>query len=183
VPVFVEPHPEAIAKLLALVRQTQRVLYAEGAIVEESPGFVVLGEVDDLLWQALGVAVHETSDREIPPSLASEVAAFPARIRALEASLSDSGAVDVPIVADVHTDRTSGQVLEEALGQIEELWTVAREPGTHRLWLVVGASIPQHELVRPMSQRWSDAGWRAHIAAEGEPPPDPIERAYFIPRP
>jgi hypothetical protein len=183
VPVFVEPHPEAIAKLLALVRQTQRVLYAEGAIAEESPGYVVLDEVDDLLWQALGVAVHETADQEIPPGLASNVAAFPARLRALEASLADSGAADVPIVADVHTDRASGQVLEESLGPIEELWTVAREPGTHRLWLVVGASIPQHELVRPMSARWSDAGWRAHLASDGEPAPAPIERGYFIATP
>ena len=183
VPVFVEPHPEAIAKLLALVRQMQRVLYAEGAIVEESPGFVMLDEVGDLLWLALGVAMHEAADQEVPAPLAADLAAFPARVRALEASLAASGAVDVPIVVDVHADPTSGQVLEESLGQLEELWTVEREPGSRRLWLAVGASVPQHEIVRPMSQRWTDAGWRAHIASEGEPPPDPIERGYFVAKP
>jgi hypothetical protein len=180
VPVFVEPHPEAIAKLLSLVRQTERVLYAEGAIVEGSPGFVVLDEVDDLLWQALGVAVHEAGDQPVPPALAARMALFPARMRALEAALADAGAADVPMVVDVHTDRPSGMVLEEALGRVEELWTVAREPGTHKLWLVIGASIPQFEQLQSMALRWSDAAWRAKIAADGDPPPPLIERGYLV---
>jgi len=183
VPVFVEPHPEAIGKLLSLVRQTERVLYAEGAIVEGSPGFVVLDEVDELLWAALGAAVHEAADQPLPASLAEALASFPARVRALEAALSDSGAADVPIVVDVHSDRPSGMVLEEATGRIEELWTVAREPGTHKMWLVVGASIPQHELLQTMSQRWSDAAWRAKIAAEGDPAPAAIEKGYLVSAP
>ena len=183
VPVFVEPHPEAIAKLVAAVRQTQRVLYAEGAIVAGSPAFVVLEEVTDLLWQALGVAVHEAADLAIPAALAQDMAAFPGRLRALEAALAESGAVDVPLIVAVHSEKATTEVLEEAVGRIEELWTVAREPGTHKLWLVVGASIPQHEMVRPMSQRPSDAAWRARIAADGEPAPDAIERSYLVARP
>ena len=180
---FVESHPEAIAKLLSLVRQTERVLYAEGAIVEGSPGFVVLDEVDELLWDALGAAVFESADQPLPGELAAKLASFPARVRALEAALSASGSVDVPLVADVHTDRGAGAALEETLGRVEELWTVAREPGTHKLWLVVGASIPQHELVQSMSQRWSDGAWRAKLAAEGDPAPAPLERSYFIAAP
>lgn len=180
VPIFVEAHPEAIAKLLSLVRQTQRVLYAEGAIIEGSPGFVVLDEVDELLWAALGAAVHEAADQPIPPVLVATLASIPARLRALEAALGDSGAADVPIAVDVHADRPSGMALEETLGRIEELWTVAREPGTHKLWLVVGASIPQHELLQPMAQRWSDAAWRAKIAAEGDPAAPVIERGYLV---
>ena len=182
VPAFVEPHPEAIAKLGALVRQTKRALVAAGALAPQSPAVAVLDEVDDLLWTALGVAVHEAADRPVPPAMAAALASFPARLRALEASLAASGAADVPLVADVHTDRPSGRVLEEATGRIEELWAVLREPETHKLWLAVGASIPRFELVQPMARRASDATWRARIAAEGEPSPGPLEQAYLVGR-
>jgi hypothetical protein len=182
VPAFVEPHPEAIAKLVALVRQTERALLAAGALAPAAPAIAVLDEVDDLLWTALGVAVHEAGDQAVPPSMAAALASFPARLRALEASLATSGATDVPLVADVHTDRASGRVLEEALGRIEELWTVLREPETHRLWLAVGASIPRYELVLPMARRSSDGAWRARILAEGEPSPGPLEQSYVVGR-
>jgi hypothetical protein len=180
VPVFVEPHPEAIAKLLALVRQTERALLGSGTLPKNAPAVAVLDEVDDLLWTALGVAVHEAADRAVPPALTQAMVAFPAQIRALEAALAGSGAVEVPLVADVHTDRRSGQALEEAIGRVDELWTVMREPETHRLWLAVGASIPHVELVQPMAQRSSDAAWRARIAAEGDPPPDSLEESYRV---
>jgi Protein of unknown function (DUF3160) len=180
VPVFVEPHPESIAKLVALVRQTERALIGSGTLAGSAPSIAVLEEVDDLLWTALGVAVHEAADRAVPPALVQAMAAFPARMRALEAALAGSGAVEVPLVVDVHSDRPSGRALEEALGRVEELWMVMREPETHRLWLAVGASIPHVELVVPMAQRASDAAWRARIAAEGDPPPESLEESYRV---
>jgi hypothetical protein len=180
VPVFVEPHPEAIAKLLALVRQTERALLGSGTLPKGAPGVAVLDEVDDLLWTALGVAVYEAADRAVPPALLQGLGGFPARMRALEAAVAGSGAAEVPLVVDVHSDRPSGRALEEALGHVDELWMVMREPETHRLWLALGASIPHVELVQPMAQRASDAAWRARIAAEGDPPPEPLEESYRV---
>jgi hypothetical protein len=178
VPIFVEAHPEAIAKLVAVVRQTERALLAAGALAKDSPSVAVLDEVDDLLRTAFEVAVDEALDRPVPPARAGALAAFPARLRALEGSLDPSGAVDVPLVVDVHTDRPAGRVLEEALGRIEELWTVVREPQTHRLWIALGAAIPRHELVASAHKRSSDATWRARIAADGEPPPGDLAKIY-----
>ena len=180
VPVFVEPHPEAIAKLVAYVRQLSRALVGSGMLAKGAPGLAVLEEVDDLLWTALGVAVHEASDRKVPPALLQALGSLPARLRALEASLAGSNAPEVPLVVDVHTDRPSGRALEEGLGRVEELWTVMREPETHRLWLVVGASIPHVEGTRPMGLRTSDAAWRARIAVEGDAPPDALEQQYLV---
>ncbi|HEY3816578.1 MAG TPA: DUF3160 domain-containing protein [Polyangiaceae bacterium] len=182
VPVFVEPHPEAIAKLVAVVRQMQRALVGSGMLAKGAPGLAMLDEVDDLLWTALGVAVHEASDSAVPPALVQQLAAFPARLRALEASLVGSGAAEVPLVVDVHTDRPSGRALEEGLGRLEELWTVMREPETHRLWLAVGAAIPHAEVVVPMAQRTSDDAWRAGVTGEGDFPPDPLEQKYLVKR-
>jgi hypothetical protein len=179
VPIFVEPHPEAIADLLALVRQTSRALMADGAITPAGPADVALQEAQELLWEALGVAVHEASDQPVPPEMVAALAGFPGRLRALEAALGSPGGADVPLVVDVHTDVTSAAALEEATGHIEELWVVMREPGTHRQWLALGASLPHVELSQPMATRLSDTSWGARLGQD-EPPPEPLERAYFI---
>src|SRR4029077_20851888 len=68
VPIFVEPHPEAIARLAGLVRQAMRALVAEGMLRSGSQALQILEEVDDLLWAALGAAVYETADQPLPPS-------------------------------------------------------------------------------------------------------------------
>jgi len=178
VPIFVEPHPEAIADLLALVRQTSRALIADGAIAPAGPADVALQEAQDLLWDALGMAVHEAADQPVPPALVASMAAFPARMRVLEAALGSVGAADVTLVVDVHTDATSGAALEEATGPIEELWIAMREPRTHREWLAVGASVPHLELTQPMALRLTDATWAGRLG-EQDVPPEPIERPYF----
>ncbi len=179
VPVFVEPHPEAIADLLALVRQTARALVADGAIAPGGPADVCLQEAQELLWEALGVAVHESADQPVPPDLLAAMAAFPARMRALEAALGSVGGADVPLVVDVHIDETSGEALEEATGPIEELWIAMREPATHKEWLAVGASVPHLETTEAIQLRLTDGAWGTRLLDQ-EPPPEPIERPYFV---
>jgi hypothetical protein len=179
VPFFVEPHPEAIASLLALVRQTSRALVADGAISPDGPAQVALQEAQQLLWDALGVAVHEASDQPVPPAVLASLAAFPARLRALEGALGDAGGADVRMAVDVHSDPSSGTVLEEATGPVEQLWVVMREPVTHRMWLALGAAIPHVERIEPMAARLTDAAWAARVTDE-EPPPEPLERPYFV---
>ena len=180
VPVFVEPHPEAIAKLLAFVRQLERAMVAGGALPAHGAGVIVLDEVNDLLWDALGMATHEASDQPVPPDCAARMATLPARLRALEAVLEPAGAADVPLVTDVHEDLPSARVLEEAIGRVEQAWMIVREPGTHRLWLAFGAALPHAELVQPAGSRLSDGAWRARLASDGDPPPDALERPYLF---
>ncbi|MDP9033636.1 MAG: DUF3160 domain-containing protein [Myxococcota bacterium] len=178
VPLFVEAHPEAIAKLIAVVRQVSRALLGEADLPSAAPALAILDEVDDILWTAFGAAVYETIDETVPPGVAAALAGLPARLGALEAVLAEAGEADVPIAADVHTDLLSGQTLEEATGQIEEAWMVVREPGTHWLWLAVGASIPHYESVQPSAERWTDRAWRARLESEDEPPPGSLARSY-----
>jgi hypothetical protein len=178
VPVFVEPHPEAIGKLVGVVRQTGRLIATEGTVPAGSPALRVLREVEDLLWTALGAAMYETANERLPSEIEKALVAFPERIRALEGAMADSGAADVPLVVDVHVDIRSARVLEEATGRIEEAWMAVREPGSGRLWLALGASIPHDELVEAASARLSDKAWRARMQTEGDPPPSALARAF-----
>ncbi|HEY4014877.1 MAG TPA: DUF3160 domain-containing protein [Polyangiaceae bacterium] len=180
-PAFVEAHPEAISKLSGFVRQLSRALSAEGWLPPDAPALQLLDEVDDLLWTALGAAVYESADAPMPDALAAALSGFPARLRGLEAALAESKSVDVPIIVAVHVDVPSGRVLEEATGRIAEAWVVVREPGTHRAWLALGASIPHHELVQPTARRLDDGAWRARLASGAEPGPGALARWYVDP--
>ena len=182
VPAFVEPHPEAIAKLLALVRQATRGLTAFGALPADSPARALLAEVDDLLWTSLGVALNEVNDQALTSDEAAALAAIPTRLVALEARVVVAGTADVPLAIDVHTDLGPARVLEEATGYIDDLYLVIPEPRTRRLVLAVGASIPHYEFVQPAAQRLSDTGWRARLAA-GAPPQKEFVKDYLVAEP
>jgi hypothetical protein len=178
-PVFVEPHPEAIAALLAFVRQMSRALLAERAIALGGTADVALQEVQQLLWDALGVAVHEASDQAVPPALRASLSAFPSRLRALEAALGSAGGADTPLIIDVHADPSSGTVLEEGTGRVEELWVSMREPVSHKEWLALGASIPHFELPIPTALRLTDGAWAVRVQ-DAPPEPERLERPGFV---
>ena len=180
VPAFVEPHPEAIAKLVALVRQALRGLTAMDALAADSPARAILTEVDDLVWTALGIALREANDEPLTPQESAALASFPARFVGLESRLALTGSADATIAIDVHTDLGPARVLEEAIGYVDELYMVMAEPRTHRLVLAVGAALPHYEFVQPAALRLTDIGWRARLQAGSPPARDAYAKAYVI---
>ena len=63
----------------------------------------------------------------------------------------------------------SSRALVEACGDLDDLYTVKREPGTGRLVLAVGAASSHSELTVPANERPTDVTWRARL--HGSPPP------------
>jgi hypothetical protein len=179
-PAFVEPHPEAIAKLVALVRQTIRGLGQLNALPTESPVRALLAEVDDLLATALGIALREANDEPLSPQEESALASFPARFVALESRLALTGSADAPIAIDVHTDLGPARVLEQAVGFVDEAWVVMAEPRTHRSVLAIGAALPHYEFAQPAALRLTDIAWRARLQAGSAPARDAYSKAYVI---
>src|SRR5690606_21157351 len=71
------------------------------------------------------------------------------------------------VVADVATD-PNGQVLEEGVGRIFEIYVVAPIEG--RLVLTKGGVFSHYEFVQPLSDRLTDEAWQAMLD-EGNTPP------------
>jgi Protein of unknown function (DUF3160) len=180
---FVEPHPEVIAKLVALVHQAERGFSALGAITANSPAGGTLREVDEILTAALAVALREANDETPTQSESDALAAIPARIAALEARVAPTGGADVPMAIDVHTDLAPARALEEATGDVDEIYMVLVEPKTHRLVLAVGAAVSHYELVQPAALRLTDAAWRARLHSSNVPPRDAFTSSYLAPSP
>jgi hypothetical protein len=164
-PVFVEPHPEAIAQLLAAMEQASRGLVALGALAASPAQGTVAGEAMAMLRTCLSAALHEANDEPIPAEEAAKLADLPAHLVDLEARLAPVRAADRPLVVDVHTDLAANRVLEEGIGAIDDLYMVVREPTTGRMLLTLGAAIAHHELAQPAALRMTDDEWRARILA------------------
>jgi hypothetical protein len=175
---FVEPHPEALAKLVALVRQLVRGLETAGALGLDSPARPMLKDIHDLLFLAFRVALREANDEPLTGEEGAALAALPSRMAELEAKL---GAIaDVPRVVDVHVDAGGARVLEEATGYLDDLAVVMREPVSGRLVLAFGTAVPHYELSQPSSQRLSDDGWRARLDAGSAPRRHTFTGAYVV---
>jgi hypothetical protein len=160
VEVFVDPHPEAIAALLGAVRQLHFGCTALEALRDDALSFALAVEVDGILSLALEASVREWDSDPALADLEPDLAQIPARIAALEAW---AGSAAEPVVVDVHFDATSGNVLEEGTGAIEELFTRVRDPVARRSVLAVGATIPRWEFLSDGANRLDDAAWKMRL--------------------
>jgi hypothetical protein len=180
-PAFVEVHPEAIAKLLSLVRQTSRGLRALGAIPAGSPALPILDMADHVLGDALTIALGEAQDIAPDPEVGEVAASLPSRLAALEASLVPSRAADASLAADVHTDLVSARALVEACGDLDDLYVAFREPQTGRLVLAVGAAASHYEVTEHARDRTTDTVWRARLHGPSPPARADYTRAFLVP--
>jgi hypothetical protein len=161
-PTFVEPHPEAIGRLVSLVRQAMRGLDAINGLQPDGPARAVLAHVDELLTVAFEVALLAANDEAPTTDQLAVLRSIPRWIVALEAAIGDGTARAV----DVHTDLGTRTVLEETTGHPSTLYLVMREPSSGRLVLAAGAVVPHRELVQPLEDKLSDVSWRARLDRE-----------------
>ena len=94
------------------------------------------------------------------------LASLPARFARLEDPGDEGAAAMVPLVAELYVDAAADRVVSTATGPVEVAVVVAREPGTGRLVLAVGAHVAHRELVEPRAQRSNDTSYRARIRGE-----------------
>jgi hypothetical protein len=169
-PAFVEAAPEVIARMVATVGQMRRGLGAIGGLAPTSPAMVTLAEVDDMLRASLRAASRGANEETLTSEDMAALASLPARFARLEDPGDEGAPAMVPLVAELYVDAVGDRVVSTATGLIEPAVMVAREPGTGRLVLAVGAHVAHRELVEPRGQQSTDASYRARIAKGGLAP-------------
>jgi hypothetical protein len=90
-----------------------------------------------------------------------------------------SPAANLPIVSDVHSDPTNGDVLQVATGNVQFL-VVAVDNGPHRA-AYVGPSFSYYEFNGPISRRLTDEEWRVKLAKRESPPPPAFTGVFQAP--
>ncbi len=166
-PAMVEPHPETIARLLALVRQTSRGLRAHRALSDDGPAAALLARAESVLADALAVAVTETDGRKLTTTQQRAVWAMPAELAGIEQRLGVG--LGAPRIATVHVDVPSGRALQVGTGFVRREWLALRAPGTTSAEAFAGAFVPQYEVADTL--RWTDVAWARRLIEA--PPPEP----------
>ncbi|MCI0515946.1 DUF3160 domain-containing protein [candidate division KSB1 bacterium] len=81
-----------------------------------------------------------------------------------------SGSTDnMPVIADVHTDANSGQVLEVGVGHPYCIYVIANVAG--QLKITKGACFSYYEFTWPMGDRLTDEKWLGYLQSEAPPAP------------
>lgn len=159
--VRVEPHPEAIAKLVGYVRQVSKGLGALGA--KPSPE---LEAADTWLTAALHAAEREA--RGEVPTLGDQVLLL-GLVDALAKVGEKNPAADDAAMIRVHTDLGKGEALVAGTGPTDTVYLVLRD-GDADILVAAGPSRSFYEWVQPAAATADDASWRARLVSA---PPKP----------
>ncbi|RMF32530.1 MAG: DUF3160 domain-containing protein [Chloroflexi bacterium] len=163
-PAYVEPRPQVYARLAALTRQTREGLESRGLLDKEPREKLERMEAlllslktmaeKELRGEALSAEEYATL-RRIGSTLESLTTFSPVIQEQVESEADERMA----IVADVHTDTNSGQVLEEGVGDAFTLYVLVPVEG--QVWLMTGATFSYYEFKQPIADRLTDEAWQA----------------------
>lgn len=166
-PGYIEPVPQFYARILALTRMTARGLETLDALDPASAER--LQRLEDALKQVIEISLRELRNE----TLSREERDFIDRVAGtLASAIEATGGTDyqMPVVADVHADGSSGQVLEEAVGEAQLLVACYRLPDG-RIAVGAGPSYSHYEFKQPAAMRLTDEDWRDMLAQERAPAP------------
>jgi hypothetical protein len=200
-PVFsgtVEPVPHFYRRLAFLTAYTRDGLDSLGVLPDGLP--LLMDQMTHLLESLADIAVKELTAqaldgndkqviRQIGPGmealvqgLASAVAVPPDPIGEPEEYLAtesetEGDGLKTTVVADVHTDGNTEQVLEEGVGKID--WVlVVRRTVDGPLVASLGPVFTYYEFPHPMDDRLTDEAWRALLNAAPPARPDWVLGLY-----
>ncbi len=183
---YVEPNPEAYARLLALAQMTYSGLQSRGLLSE-----LIQANLGNLISELQ--FLKDVSERELAGEPISDddywhifywggvleqftLAAADIEGEGNRPTLEDQKAALVADVATGTNDLMSLVVLEEAIGQPTEIYVIL--PGSP-LRIAVGAVFSYYEFTVPPAERMTDETWQAMVEA-GTNPPQPDWTQLFI---
>ena len=169
---WVEPNPEAYARLLALTRMTQDGLESRGLLTENTAASLL--RLDDLLAFLLDVSQRELNGETLSKNDYLRIQYYGGELEALTLSAADADGDGSPffeedqaaaLVADVATD-PNGIYLEEAIGAVAEIFVVVPD-GYGSQHIAKGGVFSYYEF--PSRDRLTDEAWRELLASQDAP--------------
>jgi len=169
---YVEPVPELYNRLLALTRMTNEGLSNMGML--DAAAQARLNYLQNILARLLDISTKELKNVSLNQDDYDFIKDFG---DALDGAVGDVDpkAKKTTIIADVHTDPNSRQVLEEGTGHVR-LMVVAYKLPDDRILLGAGPALSYYEFKQPMAQRLTDEAWRDLLTSAPPATPEWTQR-------
>ncbi|TEB07722.1 hypothetical protein Psch_01277 [Pelotomaculum schinkii] len=181
---YVEPNPDVYARLASLVNMTAGGLQARGLLNDRDKES--LERMEELILALKTISEKELSNTPLTDEEYDLIRSYGGQLEHfwLEA-LRDEGIdhrsaiFDRPaaLVADVATNPGGGQVLEEATGNVFEIYAVVPVDG--KLRIAIGGVYSYYEFPWSLNDRLTDSKWHKMIN-DGQAPPLPGWTSDFI---
>ena len=171
---YVEPNPHVYARLASLARMMREGLEERGLLLPEYSD--KLDALEQLLLQLKTISEKELAGEDLTEEEYRTIWNIGDTLESLvtfETAVESEVDKSVEIVADVHTDPNSGQVLEEGVGKVFFIFVVVQVEG--RIYIAEGGVFSYYEFLQPMSERLTDEQWQSM-----EKPPLPEWTDTFI---
>ena len=169
---YVEPNPHLFGRLASLAAFMRDGLDARGLLIGEVQ--IKLSDLHSLLLSLKTIAEKELTNEEISYKEYSQIASIGVRLEDLVTFSADvSGRIEsetddeMAVIADVHTDPNTSQVLEEGVGYPLNLYVIVKIEG--RLVVAQGAMFSYFEFLHPMSDRLTDEAWQQMLKSKQAP--------------
>lgn len=153
---YVEPVPEFYARLLALTRMTIAGLDDFKVLDKQSRSRLVA--LEGIVARLLAISQAELANKKLTKEDYAFIRSFGEHLKHVVAGVKKRG-LETTIIADVHTDTNSRQVLEEGTGYLNTIIVVYPMPDGG-LVAGVGPILTHNEFKQPMSNRLTDEAWK-----------------------
>ncbi len=162
---YTEPTPEFYSRLLSLTKMTRTGLNEMEVLDETSESR--LESMETILERLKDISEKELRNKELSEEDYNFINNFD---EALEGTIRDvdEKAQKTTIVADVHTDSNTGQVLEEGVGYVKIMAVAYKLPNGDVL-VGAGPVLSHYEFKQPMRNRLTDEKWRETLRQEKAP--------------
>jgi hypothetical protein len=164
---YVEPVPEFYNRLLALTRMTTAGL--DDMKVLDSASKYRLESLETILERLVGMSEKELANETLTEADYEFIKNFGEKLNGVISEV-DEKAKKTTIIADVHTDGNTQQVLEEGVGYVD-LVAVAYKVPDGRILVGVGPVMSYYEFKHPMAERLTDEKWRDMLGSEAQERP------------
>lgn len=161
---YVEPQPEVYARLAALAAQMQAGLGDRGLLGDEM-GWK-LEQMEQLLLDLKGISEKELQGEPLTDDEYATIRAIGDTLETLttfseeiEGEITSEADERMALIADVHTDPNTSQVLEEGVGDAFPIYVIVLVEGQQVVTL--GGVFSYYEFKWPMADRLTDETWQA----------------------
>ncbi len=173
---YVEPVPEFYNRLLALTRMTNKGL-TEMDVLDDTSKYR-LENLEKILERLVTLSKKELENQELTQEDYDFIKNFGDELDDVIAEV-DEKAKKTTIIADVHTDTNTQQVLEEGVGYVN-LIVVAYKVPDGRILIGAGPVMSYYEFKQPMSDRLTDEKWRDLLASNPPEEPEWVSDFAFV---
>lgn len=166
---YVEPVPEFYLRLLNLSKMTKNGLmrFLTKDELERIKVADALDKFNNILSRLLSISKTELENKELTEDDYDFIKYFGTQLKSIneilvKASYQDQVDPDMfktTMIADVHTDGNTKQILEEGVGYIKTLIVAYRLPN-NRILIGAGPVFSYFEFKQPISNRLTDKTWR-----------------------